>query len=457
MSRPGPHHGRAASRLRYASELWRQYIAHESLPQFDRWLAAALKQYPQFGRRDRRAYSEILFTAIRFAYLAAFLDVAGRQPAGEAALDSAVKEFSKTCGSPAAAANAIRRLPAELVLQVAGFRYAREVGDEWPLAGLAAGELGHRSERLLEVLERRRADTSSLAMRLLWQGIPLDFAAHLAARAERSGWTAAELDAFLAAQARKPPLWLRLNHLERSDEVLQELEAYGLDVEAHGEALRVTGERGIYELPAYRAGAFEIQDWASQQIGRDVEARPGELVWDACAGGGGKSVQLAAALANKGALYASDIRTYKLSEVRRRTARAGFHNVRTLGWEGGELPAFSREVDSRRGFHWVLVDAPCSSTGTWRRNPDARFRVSAESLQELTALQLRLLEHAAMAVRIGGGLVYSTCSWLVEENEAVVERFLADNPHFRLQRMRLHGCPSVDADTMFSAVLLRVS
>ncbi len=457
MSQSQSHRGRAVSRYRYASELWRQYMAHESLPQFDRWLAAALKQYPQFGRRDRRAYSEILFAAVRFAYLAAFLDAAGRQAADEAALDAAVEEFSRTCGSPAAAAEAIRRLPAELVLQVAGYRYTRETSGEWPLPAAAAGELGHRSERLLEALERRQAGTPSLAVRLLWQGIPLDFAGPLAGRAGRSGWTAAQLDAFLAAQARKPPLWLRLNHPERREEVVQELEAHGLEVEASGLALRVTGERGIYELPAYRSGAFEIQDWASQQIGGAVEARPGELVWDACAGGGGKSVQLAAALANRGALYASDIRTYKLSEVRRRTARAGFHNVRTLGWEGGEPPAFSREVESRRGFHWVLVDAPCSSTGTWRRNPDARFRVSEAGLQELTTLQLRLLANAAKAVRAGGRLVYSTCSWLVEENEAVVERFLADHQHFRLQRMGLHGCPQVDADIMFSAVLLRRS
>jgi 16S rRNA (cytosine967-C5)-methyltransferase len=463
MSSSAPHRGRAALRLRYAAELWQQYVAHDSLPQFDRWLAGALKQYPKFGRQDRRAYSEILFSALRFAYLAAFLDFARQRrtpdvPNGSSVgLAEAAAAFGRLFGAPEDACRAVRRIPPELVFHVAGRRYRHRAPGEWPLAGLDASAQERELDRLLAALDDWRQAEQSVVPDLLWQGIPLWFAQPLVDRSIRSGWSHADRQRFLAGQANRPPLWLRLNHRERRDEVLEELARQGLASEVADDALRVVGERGIYELEAYRSGAIEIQDWASQQIGRTVEAKPGDLVWDACAGGGGKTVQLAAALRNRGALYASDIREYKLQEVRRRAARAGFHNVRTLPWQGEEPPAFGREVAKQEGFHWVLVDAPCSSAGTWRRNPDARFRIVSTSLPGLVALQGQLLSNAATAVRQGGRLVYSTCSWLVDENESVVERFLAGNSGFRLERMALHGCPAADADTMFSAVLTRVS
>lgn len=461
MPRAEPGRGRTILRLRYASDLWRQYVSHDPLPQFDRWLAAALKQYPKFGRKDRRAYSDILFAAVRFAYLGAFLDFARQRSAtsaderGGPDIASALGAFARLFATPEDAVKAVRHVPVEIVLCVAGLRYEPATGaDEWPLADAPLAEGVRQLERMLLALQQEGCK-GSFAAKLLLQGIPLWFAEPLARRVERSGWNGTELDAFLAAQARRPPLWLRLNHAARRQQVVDELLRTGFDAVADDSAVRVVGERGIYELNAYRSGAVEIQDWASQQIGADVELRPGQLVWDACAGGGGKSVQLAAALANRGAVYASDIRDFKLAEVRRRAARAGFHNVRTLVWNGEAPPPFGREVAKQNGFHWVLVDAPCSSTGTWRRNPDARFRFSTAGLPALVALQLQLLTNAAKAVRKGGGLVYSTCSWLVEENEAIVERFLADQPAFTLMRATVHGCPYVDADTMFSAVMVR--
>lgn len=449
-------------RLRYASELWRQYIGQNPLPQLDRWLATALRQYPQFGRKDRRAYSEILFAAARFGYLAAFFDFARRSGTwngsilGERDMASLLQAFAQNYAAPEAAASALRQLPAELVLRVVGCRYRRETFGEWPLAGLEAEADDALIDQLLDVLCRLQTATDDLSARLLWQGIPLWFAAPLAARVSRSRWSGAELDAFLAAQARQPPLWLRLNHIERKDEVLRELAEHGLTAVAAGQAIRVSGERSIQPLHAYQSGAIEIQDWASQQIGRAVAVQPGDLVWDACAGGGGKSVQLAAALAGTGALYASDIREHKLAEVLRRTSRAGFDNIRTLAWSGSKLPLFAANV-ARQGFDWVLVDAPCTSSGTWRRSPDARFRVTAASVRELQVLQLRLLTNAAAGVRLAGRMVYSTCSWLVDENETVVERFLASNPGFVLERIGLHGCPAEDADTMFSGVMRRIA
>jgi len=450
---------RATSRLAHAVRLWQRYLEPERLPQLDRWIAQELKQQRQFGKQDRQAYSEILFAAIRFGYLALFLDFARERfdPQGRdglaAFLGATQAPFARLFAEPDAAVKALRRIPPQTLFYVVGRRYQSEPGaTAWPLAGAPAAE-SRVLDLLFDAFAALQADTAELWPRLLWAGIPLSFGPALERRVAQLGWSAAESAAFLAAQGRRPPLWLRLNRPEQSAAVVEELRRRGLDVTARDQALRVEGERSIYELKAFEEGLFEIQDLASQRIGAECAARPGELVWDACAGGGGKTMQIAAALRNRGAVYASDIREYKLKEVRRRAARARFDNVRTFVWQGEALPQLPREVAKQGGFHWVLVDAPCTSTGTWRRNPDARFRAGAAEVADLAALQLRLLGSAARAVRPGGHLVYSTCSWLVAEDEAVIERFLAENPQFQLKRQLLHGNPYDDADTMFSAQL----
>lgn len=452
--------GRAAVRFRYASTLWHQYLVKLPLSQLDRWLAVELRQYPQFGSRDRRAYSEILFATARFAYLAGFIEFFRQQLCDDAVPDetdlrSAMAAFSEQYGSTDAAIEIVRQLPVQTLFHIVGWRYTLENNDEWPLSGLEPEADGEELDRLLELLLRFHGDSREIQMGLLWQGIPLWLAPPLEQRVSRSNWGLPELQKFLASQAKQPPLWLRLNHPARKEDVLEELSEQGLEAVAQGQAIRVHSARSIQSLRMFQDGMVELQDWASQEIGRAVDAQPGEVVWDACAGAGGKTVQLACALAGEGVLYATDLRSRPLEEAQRRVVRAGFHELRTLVWDGHELPDFGPEFAAQQGFDRVLVDAPCSSSGVWRRSPDARFRVSAESVLELQELQLRLLGNAATAVKVGGRLVYSTCSWLVDENEAVVERFLAAQPGFELERMDLHGCPLADADTMFSAVMRR--
>jgi 16S rRNA (cytosine967-C5)-methyltransferase len=233
------------------------------------------------------------------------------------------------------------------------------------------------------------------------------------------------------------------------------LRSEGYDLDTVGDSIRIQSEKGIFSAEAYKSGAVEIQDFASQLAGSAVEARPGEIVWDACSGGGGKTLQIAARLRNRGAVYASDVREFKLEEVKRRARKAEFFNVRCQPWNGLDLPEFPREVQKRGGFDWVLVDAPCTSSGTWRRNPDAKYRVDEEAVSDVVALQISILANAAKAVAPGGRLVYSTCSWFVDEDEALVARFLSENPLFKCVFMSLHGAPEVDSDTLFSAVMVR--
>ncbi|MCB1151154.1 RsmB/NOP family class I SAM-dependent RNA methyltransferase [bacterium] len=200
---------------------------------------------------------------------------------------------------------------------------------------------------------------------------------------------------------------------------------------------------------------MDIQDLASQAIGRAVDVRPGQAVWDQCAGAGGKTLQLAAAAGTEGAVHATDIHQGRLRDLERRVKRAGLANVTVEHWDGAEAPEAVAAVIAAGGYPRVLVDAPCSGSGTWRRNPDGRLRDLDRAVGELNAVQRGLLERAAPAVAPGGLLIYATCSWLPEEDEAVTDAFLADHPEFTLRRRACAGLPHADSDTTFAAVLER--
>ena len=160
-------------------------------------------------------------------------------------------------------------------------------------------------------------------------------------------------------------------------------------------------------------------------------------------------------MGRKGVVVATDLHQYKLDELKRRAKKAEQLNIRTFTWDGEAPLRLPAEAARQKGFDKVLVDAPCSASGTWRRNPDARWRFANESLQELNTLQQSLLTHASAAVRPGGQLIYATCSWLTEENEAIVEAFLSTNDQYELVSSQALGVPVTDSDSMFVAVLQR--
>lgn len=445
-----PANPRAFNQRRMAVALWREYLEAPGFHQFDRWLAGTMKRHRQFGKRDRRAYSEVLFAAMRFGYLAAFVLWSAEQ-AGD--WRARRERFHALVGDARALKRLWQSVDGEQFLDLVAWRYRQTPEAQWPLGELPL-DAQHQSQ--CDALLAHMAADDDLGWRLLWHGIPLQYQEPLEARAEVSGWSPAEREAWLAQQATRPPLWLRLNHPDSREQVLAEL-GQVFSVEEAGEAIAVRGERGIFELDCYKSGAIEVQDLGSQLLAARVAAAPGDLVWDACAGGGGKALAIAARMQNRGAVVASDIRSDKLQETRRRAARAQFFNIRTLPWEGEQPLRLPAEAARRSGFDWVLVDAPCSSTGTWRRNPDARFRALGDDLESLTALQLRLLTLASASVRPGGHLIYGTCSWQVAENEDVVRRFLDGREGWTLQEQVLTGAPEQDADTLFVAVLARAA
>lgn len=259
----------------------------------------------------------------------------------------------------------------------------------------------------------------------------------------------------------RAPLDLRVNTLKASRDGME------LPVEAEPTAapngLRLKAPATVEQWQQWKDGLVEVQDTGSQIVCAVVAAKPDETVIDLCAGAGGKTLALAAAMENRGALLASDTDRTRLSRLGPRAQRAGATLVETLllnpGQEVEALSPWQARADA------VLVDAPCSGTGTWRRNPEARWRITEKELSRLAALQSRLLDIAAGLVRPGGRLVFVTCSLLDAEGKAQVDDFLARHPGWRaelppLPAGRVHGrglrlTPSHDGtDGFFVACLV---
>jgi 16S rRNA (cytosine967-C5)-methyltransferase len=227
------------------------------------------------------------------------------------------------------------------------------------------------------------------------------------------------------------PLDLRINPLQTTrDKVRAELAASGIAAEPTPYSplgLRIAGRPALGRHPLQVAGAIEVQDEGSQLVGYLVAPRRSDMVVDFCAGAGGKTLLLGALMRSQGRLYAYDIVDKRLANLKLRLKRSGLSNVHP------QLIASERDAKVKRlagKIDRVLVDAPCTGFGTLRRNPDLKWRQSEAGPAELVGKQRAILAAAATMVKPGGRLVYATCSVLPEENEAVVDQFLAVHPGF---------------------------
>lgn len=339
-------------------------------PGFAARLQQLLARERAFGSRDRRLYRELLYTTVRYApWLEPLLT---RDPARAAAV----------------AAWLAADLPA-----TRDYRAAIAVG----LPPCPPDVVG------------RAAILSAPVAALLPEWVATECPAALAP---------VELDAL----HRRAPLWLRLQTADTAS-VASDFAAHGWAVRpspVRPEAWEVLSDADVTRCDAYQRGLFEIQDLGSQLILAAAGPASGERWYDACAGAGGKTLQLAALVGPSGTVEAFDIRPEALSELRQRAARAGLRNI-TI-----------RREPPPPGAHYdgVLVDAPCSGSGTWRRAPHLKWITTADHLAHQAARQQALLAQAATWVRPGGRLVYATCSLAARENEAVVNAFLAAHPEF---------------------------
>jgi 16S rRNA (cytosine967-C5)-methyltransferase len=240
-----------------------------------------------------------------------------------------------------------------------------------------------------------------------------------------------------AALASRAPLDLRVNTLKVSrDEAARSLADLAPEPtrwSPHGLRIKLKAEAkspAVHAEFAYLKGFVEIQDEGSQLAALLAGARPGEQVVDLCAGGGGKTLALAAAMENKGQLYATDDDKRRLAPIHARLERAGVRNVqvRTPKSIGSELADLVGRIDL------VLIDAPCTGIGAWRRNPDAKWRVRPGALEVRVKEQVEILDRAVPLVKADGRIAYVTCSVLDEENGGQVRSFIAQHPDFSVEK-----------------------
>jgi 16S rRNA (cytosine967-C5)-methyltransferase len=244
---------------------------------------------------------------------------------------------------------------------------------------------------------------------------------------------------------------IRVNSLKASTSILhKKLLQEGIETKIIGKnTLLLTKRQNVFSSNSFKEGLFEVQDYSSQQVSPFLEAQEGMRVIDACAGTGGKTLHLAAIMKNKGKIIALDTDRHKLNELRRRAKRAGASNIETRVVDSAKVIKRLEESAER-----LLLDVPCSGLGVLRRNPDAKWKLSPEFIEKVKHLQQKIIREYSRMVKVGGIIVYSTCSILPSENEKQVKKFISENKNFELLDQKTLW-PSEGFDGFYMAKLIR--
>ena len=412
---------RIAAAIELRQELHAQWTSGVSAPA-DAVLKRYLKSRRYIGSKDRREISRLLYQSLRqHSRLQWHLEQADHIPSGRSLILTALALLDEQ------SADTLRPL----------FN-----GDTYCPEPLADTEI-----RLLQSLSNR-----PLLMESMPEAIRLNFPEWMAD--ELRAAFGDNLPAALAALETEPPVDLRANALKASrDMVIDALANEGIPATPTPHApngLRLTARAALTATRAFRDGLFEMQDEGSQLIAESIRTKPGDCGIDYCAGAGGKTLALAAQMQNTGTLHAWDITEARLKQLPGRLTRAGVNIAQPAVITDELLAAHRQSAD------WVLVDAPCTATGLWRRSPDLRLRNTPEMHREVCDQQRDILQRAAPLVKPGGRLIYATCSVLPSENEKQVEAFLQANDEFtapeKFHRLAPH---THGTDGFFAAVLAR--
>ena len=303
-----------------------------------------------------------------------------------------------------------------------------------------APALSEAEQSLLSALDGRALDDPAMpaATRLEWpEDLLVDVRESLGEAAEGE----------LAAMRGEAGTDIRINPLRLDDRRRLRDRLAGRGLKCHPTRLSPLGIRmerrvRVEDSPEFRDGLFEIQDEASQIAALLCDARPGMQVADICAGAAGKSLVMAAAMQNRGRIVALDSDPVRLERGGARIRRAGIHNIERV-----TVPAGWGTKRYRAKFDRVVIDAPCSGSGTWRRAVDARWRCDADNLANLHQMQAGLLDRGRAMVAPGGRIIYITCSLLRSEGEAQIERLLGDAPELEIADIAAIWQDVMDADT----------
>ncbi len=260
----------------------------------------------------------------------------------------------------------------------------------------------------------------------------------------------------ISALNEQAPVILRANRIKNTKEQLAaSLASENIATETikgYPDALRLKERSNVFITEAFKNGCFEVQDASSQLVAPFLEVQPGQRVVDTCAGAGGKTLHLAALMENKGQLIALDIYANKLKELKRRARRNSAHNIETRAISSNKIIKKLYSSADR-----VLIDAPCTGLGVLRRNPDAKWKLSAEFLQKITQTQQEILKSYSRIVKPGGKLVYATCSILPQENTEQISAFLKSDAggEFKLEKEQHIYASESGFDGFFMARLVR--
>jgi 16S rRNA (cytosine967-C5)-methyltransferase len=249
---------------------------------------------------------------------------------------------------------------------------------------------------------------------------------------------------------------LRVNTLKTTKLALQKkLEDEGIETETirgYEYALKLKERANVFVTEAFKLGFFEVQDASSQLVAEYLDVQPGMKVIDTCAGAGGKSLHLAALMENKGQLIATDIYESKLRKLKIRARRNGVHNITTKEIDSLKVIKKMKGTADR-----VLIDAPCSGIGVLKRNPDSKWKLQPEFVDNIIKTQAEILEDYSQLVKVGGKMVYATCSILPSENEKQVQLFLKNHPEFQLEKQNKVSAYKSGFDGFYMALLERIS
>lgn len=244
-------------------------------------------------------------------------------------------------------------------------------------------------------------------------------------------------DKEIAALNIQAPVVLRANTLKtdvkKCREVLAEQNIHTDKLDKYPEGIQLTERMNVFTSQAFKDGFFEVQDASSQLVAHFLDVKPGMRIVDTCAGAGGKTLHVAALTENKGNIIAMDIYSNKLAELKRRARRAGAHNIETRVIES------TKDIKKLHGkADRVLIDAPCSGLGILRRNPDAKWKLQPQFIEEIKVKQQQIIQQYSKMLKPGGKMVYATCSILPSENQQQVESFLASEAGQEFTKVKDH-------------------
>jgi 16S rRNA (cytosine967-C5)-methyltransferase len=406
---------KTSSHIGHITELV-ELIQKSSIPA-DRVVARFFIERRYLGARDRRVISDITYGIIRNAYR---IERLLRETLGQLRIDSP-PVYPKIWMVAAYAVGIMNDLPEKVV---------NDIGAQWNITGAGVDPLVLcRGIELQKDLKFAGDDpVERLCVRYSFPRWMVE------------AWIAQyghdETEKLCDASHQQAPLTLRVNTLKTNiGECVQRLAGEGIEAARTTYSpfgLVVPKRVNFSALMSFRDGLYEIQDEGSQIVSLLASPQPSEIVVDACAGGGGKSLHLAAMMQNQGTIYALDVGEQRLKELVRRSERAGV-TIIVPRLVAAEAPAAD---DLSMAADLVLIDAPCSGSGTIRRNPFLKWRITQDDITNYARMQRELLQRYSRCARVGGTVVYATCSLFRSENDDVLKDFLGANPDFIVQKSR---------------------